>query len=328
MPSPKVTIIIPVFNVSRYVEECLYSVVNQTYTDIEAILIDDCGTDNSMAIAEQFINQYEGPIQFRVLRHEKNRGLSAARNTGIDAAKGEYIFFLDSDDWISSDCIELMLHAIEVNVAEMVMGGIAQEDGFIPWGAFTPEGSYSDGIIQMACSYNIYTMAWNKLFHRQFLLSNGLYFKEGLYHEDVLWNIQVACNLHKFVSIEEKTYHYRIRQGSIQNKTEEAFHYMHLSDAFIELLRYVFECGLEGNVCLYSYISKEMDYFLSANEPKDVQTLRNDFYRKFRQSPYWSLRQLRRMRVGKKTFLLSLNRILPKQIGLKYYSVMHRWLYR
>lgn len=81
-----VSIIIPVNNVSDYVEECLQSVAAQTYTAIECIIVDDCGTDDSMQKVESFITNYQGPITFKILHHEHNRGLSAARNTGIDAA--------------------------------------------------------------------------------------------------------------------------------------------------------------------------------------------------------------------------------------------------
>ena len=104
---PKISIIIPIYNVEPYIEDCLQSVMRQTYRGMmECILVDDCGTDNSMKVAEQLIKIYNGPIDFKVLHHEHNRGLSAARNTGIDAACGDYVYFLDSDDWISDDCFE------------------------------------------------------------------------------------------------------------------------------------------------------------------------------------------------------------------------------
>ena len=88
-----VSIIIPVYNVAEYIEKCLYSVIQQKTYNIECILVDDCGTDNSIEIAEKIINQYNGPISFKLLHHNHNRGLSAARNTGINIATGDYVFF-------------------------------------------------------------------------------------------------------------------------------------------------------------------------------------------------------------------------------------------
>ena len=102
----KVSIIIPIYNVEPYIERCLQSVVSQTYPYFECILIDDCGNDRSMPFAEQFIQNYSGEIHFRILRHENNCGLSSARNTGMKAANGDYIYFMDSDDAITPECIE------------------------------------------------------------------------------------------------------------------------------------------------------------------------------------------------------------------------------
>ena len=91
----KVSIIIPVYNVENYLVRCLDSVTAQTCQDIECILVDDCGNDHSVQIAEDYIQTYQGPIVFKFLHHTKNRGLAAARNTGIDAATGDYLFFPD-----------------------------------------------------------------------------------------------------------------------------------------------------------------------------------------------------------------------------------------
>ncbi len=90
----KITIVIPIYNVAPYISDCLHSVMNQTYQgEIECLLIDDCGLDNSMEVAENVLSNYHGKIKFRIYHHEYNRGLSAARNTGIEHATGEYIYF-------------------------------------------------------------------------------------------------------------------------------------------------------------------------------------------------------------------------------------------
>ena len=98
----KVSIIIPVYNVSAYIERCVKSVMKQTYSgDIECILVNDATPDDSIDIAKRLIADYNGPIQFRILNHEHNKGFSATRNTGIDAATGDYLYFFDSDDEIT-----------------------------------------------------------------------------------------------------------------------------------------------------------------------------------------------------------------------------------
>lgn len=103
--------------------DCLRSVMRQTYAGpMECIVVDDCDKDRSVEVAAQLIAEYKGPIVFRILRHEQNRGLSAARNTGMDAANGEYVFFIDSDDWISDDCIERLAKPLQEGKVDIVVG--------------------------------------------------------------------------------------------------------------------------------------------------------------------------------------------------------------
>lgn len=110
-----ISILIPVYNVEQYIGRCIQSVMEQTYTGkMECILVDDCGTDDSIAIAEQLIADYKGSISFTILHHAHNRGLAAARNTAVDAAKGEFIIHVDSDDWIEPNMVEeLVMKQIE-----------------------------------------------------------------------------------------------------------------------------------------------------------------------------------------------------------------------
>ena len=95
-----VSIIIPIYNVEKYVAECINSVISQTYdhSKIECIIVDDCTPDNSMVIVNEIIRKYNGEMTFVICRHEHNQGVSAVRNTGIEVATGEYIYFIDSDD--------------------------------------------------------------------------------------------------------------------------------------------------------------------------------------------------------------------------------------
>ena len=183
---PKVSIVIPVYNVEPYIEECLQSVMRQTYLGMmECILVDDCGTDNSMGIAEQLIEAYNGPIDFKVLHHEHNRGVSAARNTGIDAACGEYIFFLDSDDWISDDCIERLTQPLDFGRYDFVVGDWSSrgKDSFVS----CHEGEYYKKGLKPIVRNEITVAAWNKLFRKSFLIDNQLLFEVGKVYEDSIF---------------------------------------------------------------------------------------------------------------------------------------------
>lgn len=211
--SPKVSIIIPVYNVEPYIEECLQSVMRQTYSGmIECILVDDCGTDNSIEVAERLIKVYDGPIEFKVLHHEHNRGVSAARNTGIDAACGEYVFFLDSDDWISDDCIERLAQPLGFEQYDFVMGDYNRqgEDSHVP----CQEGKYHKNGLKSTDRSGI-PVVWNRLFRKSFLVDNHLSFEAGKVYEDAIFSFDLACVDRKYYVVKAVTYYYRKREGSI-----------------------------------------------------------------------------------------------------------------
>ena len=226
MNQPSVSIIVPIYNVEQYVEDCICSVMRQTYDGpIECILVDDCGTDNSMVVVDRIISEYHGPISFKILRHDNNRGLSAARNTGMDAASGDYYFFLDSDDELTDDCIEKLTKPLETEWYDVVIGNV-QCYKIFPSGQQESIKSHLelpinndmqlDFQIRMRMIYRWKNMtAWNRLFRSGFIRQYHLQFKEGLLYEDQLWSFQLACLASSFYVMNHITYHYKLREGSI-----------------------------------------------------------------------------------------------------------------
>ena len=122
MNMKEVSIIIPIYNVEKYVAECLNSVISQTYdhSKIECIIVDDCTPDRSMDIVNGIIENFKGEMTFVLHKHEHNQGLSAARNSGMDIATGDYLYFMDSDDYISEDCLECMQQCAKQYQADIV----------------------------------------------------------------------------------------------------------------------------------------------------------------------------------------------------------------
>lgn len=216
-----VSVIIPVYQVSDYVERCLLSVMNQTYTYIECIIVDDCSPDDSIAKCERLIDSYEGPIKFKIHHHERNRGLSAARNTGTDAATGDYIFYFDSDDKISIECLERLVKAAQLHPeCEMVLGNILvyEIDGKerIVIGNEIPLRLHkNETIVSYYHQQLIPIAAWNKLIKRSFINDNHINFKEGIIIEDYHWMFYVLKYLSDIIILKDITYHYYKREGSI-----------------------------------------------------------------------------------------------------------------
>lgn len=216
----KVSIVIPVYNVEGYIQKCLQSVADQTFMGaIECIIVDDCGNDDSIPIVNEFIHGYRGSIVFRVIHHQSNLGVSCARNTGIKAASGDYVFFLDSDDWLSPDCIQSLSIPLNIKPYDFVIGdfeisGFERSD-FSCLTLDEKEYSNREEIILGYVLGKWPLSPWNKLCRLDFLKEKNLYFSEGLIHEDNLWCFNLACEVTCFYAVRKKTYYYHIHSNSI-----------------------------------------------------------------------------------------------------------------
>lgn len=230
MQDIKISIVIPIYNVAPYVEECIQSVMNQTWKGkLECILVDDCGTDDSMKVATEKLKGYNGKIDFKVICHERNRGLSAARNSGIDAVTGDYVYFLDSDDEITADCIEQLAKPLEKSRYDFVVADytiVGSDMSKAP--LLLKDGTTLNGreVLRAYRKSEWYMLSVNKLYQVAFLNQYNLRFFEGIIHEDELWSFQIACLAQSLYSVGYVTYIYKIRKGSItvnQNHERRCF---------------------------------------------------------------------------------------------------------
>lgn len=218
----KVSIIVPIYNVDLYLDKCLSSVVTQTYNNIEIVLVNDGSTDRSLEIAEYFA-QRDDRI---VLYSQTNGGLSVARNTGMKLATGEYVLFLDSDDWLSEKAIDVMYKQISRNEADILCCRSQfenlLENKIAPSRLKTLNALCGDNILKDALlSFNFHTSAWAKMYRRSFLLKNQLFFKDGIVNEDTLFSIQTACMATKVSFINNICFHILEREGSISRSSQE-----------------------------------------------------------------------------------------------------------
>jgi len=197
--------------------------MNQTYRSLEVILIDDCSPDDSMTIARKVIAESENSkdMEFVFLRHEKNLGLSEARNTGIRAASGDYLFFLDSDDALTPSCISLMIEQVRIHPCiELVQGyTVSAPDNIYYHTDELSRMGYRESnllyVYEMNRMQNFPITAWNKLLNRDFVLRNNLFFMEGIIHEDQHWMFYVARCVSRFAFVPETTYMHYYNPNSI-----------------------------------------------------------------------------------------------------------------
>lgn len=210
---PKVSVIVPIYNVEKYLKRCLESLINQTLEDIQIILVNDGSTDNSGIIAKEYLENYKEKI---IYLEKENGGLSEARNYGLPYATGEYIAFLDSDDYIDADAYEVMYNkAIEEN-SDYV------ECNFI-WEY--PKKKKIDRIVKYKDKKemitNVRVVAWNKLIKREIIEKNHIYFPKGLRYEDVEFTYKLIPHLNKFTYVDKEFIHYIQRDNSIANSQNE-----------------------------------------------------------------------------------------------------------
>ena len=219
----KVSVIVPVYNVEEYLYDCLNSLIKQTFDDFEIICIDDCSTDSSYEILEYFKTKDN---RFKIIKNRDNIGLGASRNVGIEESKGEYILFLDSDDWLDRNTIEELYALAYKNETDVVMFKLINydQDKEIFYKSSYYCMDYMDGFcgkifnhtdISHNMLFRLPESACNKLFKSSFIKDNELKFPEGLIHEDNPFNFEMLFAAKKILLIDEYFYNRRIRSNSI-----------------------------------------------------------------------------------------------------------------
>jgi len=220
---PLVTIGIPVYNVEPYIEKCLLSVLNQTYDNLEILVVDDLGSDNSMKIVTDLQQSNHRGQQIKVIHHDQNKGLGEARNTVIDAASGKYLCFVDSDDYIEPNTIELLLTEAAQYDTDVVMASSRKVT--YDTGEEQPTFTYKkkevligkDVFAHYLCKdlrWHIGINAWNNLFKTDFLRKNNLRFAARK-DEDALFLSDFYSEVERAVLLPDVTYNYVLRPGSI-----------------------------------------------------------------------------------------------------------------
>jgi glycosyltransferase involved in cell wall biosynthesis len=224
---PKVSVVVPIYNSEDYLEDCLESIVNQTFRDMEIILINDGSADHSLEIMYKYA-KYDNRIRIYT---QLNQGVSAARNTGLFMAFGNYILCVDSDDTIVLNAIEtLYSHAIETDV-QIVMGNalIEYPDGkqapFLPRNNALRSVSIQTGEWCFTQLMQTYAPPLVYLFFikRDFVIANHLYFKEGIVHEDDIWCTKAMLLAGNMSLLDFTYYYYKQREGSIMHSDNHLY---------------------------------------------------------------------------------------------------------
>lgn len=244
-----ISVIVPVYNVEEYIRECLNSIINQTYKKLEIILIDDGSTDKSGEICEEYMAKDN---RIKVI-HQGNAGLSDARNAGIEIATGNYIQFIDSDDYIDEDMLETLYNLIIENDADIAMcSNYILKDGIKSCECSNKKYIYDrkEALKEILIDETIRSYSWNKLAKKE--LFNEIRFPSKRVFEDVLTTPKLFEKSNKVVFLDTPKYYYRQRKGSILNKQTKQLRLQYINAA-MEINQFIKEkeSSLE-NYCAYN----------------------------------------------------------------------------
>lgn len=230
-----ISIIVPIYNVEQYLNQCLQSICSQSYDNLEIILVDDGSSDRSPELCDEWA---ERDSRIQVI-HKQNGGLSDARNTGISCAKGEYIAFVDSDDWIEKDLYQKLWSELQQNNAQIAACRIVkvfeatseEQKIYSEQKIFTSK----EALQTLLKGQDFCAVAWNKLYRRDVI--GDIRFPVGRLHEDEFFTYRVIANASRLVLVPEAKYYYRQRAGSIMDKW--TIKHLDALDAFNERIHFL-----------------------------------------------------------------------------------------
>ncbi|MBO1686304.1 glycosyltransferase family 2 protein [Clostridium butyricum] len=251
-----ISVIVPAYNVEKYIEECLLSLVNQTYKDIEIIIINDGSTDKTKEIIIEYQEKYKNITGY----NQKNNGVSVARNLGLKIAKGEYVIFVDPDDYLDSTMIEKMHDKLKMTDSDLVICGhnVFYDENpnefMVNLINVDEDTVYTNvEVLDMMLNLKVKGYVWDKLFRRKMLIENKFNFEKDRYVQDWLPIVKQVCFSKKISFVNEPLYYYRQRKTSTIYKKNKKL----IED--------------------YSHTVKEINYFLKSNQIEINKTSKEVF---------------------------------------------------
>lgn len=290
----KISIIIPIYNVNDYIERCLDSVLCQESEDfdLECILVNDCTPDDSMNIVERKLKDYVGKIDFIIANHLYNKGLSASRNTGVQHAKGDFVFFLDSDDKLEVGAFKYMVNAVKKECVrnsdiDVIIGNTyICKDGkpsmsYKVVDPFFLDNSDETALRSLLCR-DLYHIACNKLVKRELILRHNVFFKEGIIDEDMLWSYFVFYYAKDVLVIPKITYIYEDNPGSIMNTSSERI--AQRINSRIIICNKILSCPprlsfIEYYLYIFYILTRAIDLFENNQSDSVVRRYRDDLFK-------------------------------------------------
>ena len=243
MQSPSVSVIVPIYKTERFIKRCLQSLFEQTLSDIEYIFVNDCTPDKSMEILSEVLNtsySHKKP-QVKIVSHDKNRGASVARNSGLSAATGQYVIFADSDDWVKQDAYAMMYEKAVKHDYDIIWSDYYINESETETYKSQYFNPCKTDCIRALLSGSMHGGPWNKLVRRNLYTDHGISFTDGLLiWEDMTVNIKLFYVSNRIGYLSEGCYHYvRYNADSITQSCNGTFRTQHMIHGTEEIDRFL-----------------------------------------------------------------------------------------
>lgn len=318
-----VSVIVPVYKVEAFIERCIRSLMEQTLQETEFIIVDDCSPDNSISVVQTVIHDYpERRKQVQLIRHEANKGLPAARNTGLTVASGEFVFHCDSDDFVEPEMLEQMYKTAKDADADIVwcdwMLSFGQNERYMKQPSYASSVEALKSMLSGTMKYNV----WNKLVRRRLYLDNKIVFPAGYGMGEDMTMIRLFACAQKVVYVPNAFYHYVKLNTSAFSNTYSERHLKELRRNTDETLSFL--KNRYGDA-----LAQDMEFFkLDVKFP----FLITDDKRKYRLWETWYPEANQYIKLNKNvSFRRRLLQLLASEkqfwlVGL-YYKLIHRFIY-
>lgn len=318
----KVSIIVPNYNSEEYISDCIDSLINQTYKNIEVLIVDDCSTDNSVEIVKKYVKNNSNVI---LIKSKQNKGVSNARNEGIKKASGKYIMFSDSDDWYEKDAVEKLINAAKTKNADFVVSNyyINKNNKKIKVDIssyFSKEIITKEEII----SYMTLTSC-SKLIEKDLFIKNNIKYPEGIKRCEELPVIPVLAYCSKnSVFIDDALYNYRQRKGSASNKIEKDLSYFDITfNKFIEFVdQNKYSEEIEFRAIEHFLYSKTLVMIKSKYSNMDIKKHINQFKKQY--PTFMNNKYLKMFSLPKRIFIKTL--VNNHLFFSKFIAIIHKIL--
>jgi len=279
---PAISIIVPIYNVESYLRKCIDSILNQTFEDFEVILVNDGSTDKSGSICDEYAGMHKDKV--RVIHKQNSEGAGAPRNAGIEASQGQYLLFVDGDDYIAPNTIDKTYKAILLHDVDIVVFGmniITEKGEFIktymdkrPYNVVLNAKDRPDMLLIDASS-------WNKLYKRKLFVQKGIRFPEKVWYDDVATIPKLCTAAESIVFINEAFYHYLVRYNSI-TRNSNILRMLDILTVLDNLVSYykekdlfeLYKSEIEF-VAIYNLYIRVPDYILTAPKGDSMNKLIN-----------------------------------------------------